>query len=219
LLQLTGRLRLSGAVTLLLIVTACGPDESPRGLGDGPDTGSVELADLDARQLEKCRSVRFVRTACPEVVPETDARYLGRSIPFGNPKFRTFDLGASAPYEGQPRRNRPPRFAHIVVAAGDLAQAFEFKWPPPRSTRPPERLLFANRKRPVLLEKPTWGGRDGQLVLLHPFPLGGIHGDHLAFRWRDAGVDYVLSLHAWAPFSEARATLRAMVEELAPPST
>jgi hypothetical protein len=208
---------LSGMAVLLLTIAGCREETlNPEGPPDSPRPRGAELAGLDARPLEKCRGIRFVRDVCPELVPRTDSKYVGRAVNFG-PRFRTFDLAASAPYEGQPRRNRPPRFAHIVIQAGDLTSAFDFEWPPPPADRAPARLLLIRRKVPALLEEPTWGGREGVLVLMPPFELGGIHGDHLVFRWRDAGVDYLISLHAWDPFGEARATLQAVVEDLPPP--
>jgi hypothetical protein len=49
------------------------------------------------------------------------------------------------------------------------------------------------------------------LVLAPPFPVGGIDGDHLVFRWEDSELQYAISLHAWLPLAEVEATLKAIV--------
>jgi hypothetical protein len=36
-------------------------------------------------------------------------------------------------------------------------------------------------------------------------------GNHLVFRWREGRREYVVSLHAWEPLTEAAATLKAIV--------
>jgi hypothetical protein len=58
----------------------------------------------------------------------------------------------------------------------------------------------------------VWGGTDGTLVLAPIFPLGGVDGDHLIYRWDRDGVEYSISLHAWTPLAETMATLHAIVE-------
>jgi hypothetical protein len=63
----------------------------------------------------------------------------------------------------------------------------------------------------LLLAHPTWGGRRGSLILVPPYPLGGIHGDHLMFLWSESETDLAVSIHAWPPLDEAEATLRAIV--------
>ena len=70
----------------------------------------------------------------------------------------------------------------------------------------------------VFLGRFTWRGRTGVVVLAPPYDsVSSIHGDHLIFRWRQSHWDYALSLHAWEPFSQCFATLRAMVESLSGP--
>jgi hypothetical protein len=60
----------------------------------------------------------------------------------------------------------------------------------------------------------TWNGRTGELVLAPSYPHGGMEGDHLVFRWAQEGEDFSLSLHAWDPLEETKATLKALVESL-----
>jgi hypothetical protein len=60
----------------------------------------------------------------------------------------------------------------------------------------------------------VWGTRDGTLVLAPSFPVGGIDGDHLIFRWQQDDTEYAVSLHAWKPLEGASATLRSIVESI-----
>jgi hypothetical protein len=72
--------------------------------------------------------------------------------------------------------------------------------------------LFAKtRKRAIFLGAFTWGGKHGTVVLAPDNPRGGEQGGHPIFRWRDAGVDYAVGLHAWDPLAQAFATLRKMI--------
>jgi hypothetical protein len=66
------------------------------------------------------------------------------------------------------------------------------------------------RKRAVYLGRVRWAGRAGELVLAPPFPLGGMNGNHLAFRWRARGREHAVTLHGWEPFLETVGTLRAI---------
>jgi hypothetical protein len=78
----------------------------------------------------------------------------------------------------------------------------------------PEADLGQRRERALLLARPRWTETTGILLLAPPYPRGGINGDHLVYVWRDDGVAYALSLHAWRPLREATATLRAVVESI-----
>jgi hypothetical protein len=60
----------------------------------------------------------------------------------------------------------------------------------------------------------VWSGRRGTLLRAAPYPRGGIHGDHLVFRWREGRREYAVSLHAWKPLRETVATLDAIVTSL-----
>ena len=125
---------------------------------------------------------------------------------------------------GLPERggSRKPRVRHLVLFAsryglGRVRAGRAFTdWP--RRERPAgvaDRLLRESRRRPILLARPTWGGRRGDLVLDRPYPAGGITGNHLVFRWQRGGIDYAVSLHEWRPLREAVATLRAVVTSAA----
>ena len=55
-------------------------------------------------------------------------------------------------------------------------------------------------------------------MLATPHLHGGVLGNHVVFRWRERGVDFLVTLHAWKPLLEAVATLRAVVTST-PPAT
>lgn len=57
--------------------------------------------------------------------------------------------------------------------------------------------------------------KAGTLALAPPYLYAGMAGNHLIFRWRQNGRSYALSLHAWEPFLETVATLRAIIESIA----
>lgn len=135
--------------------------------------------------------------------------------PIGRPGER-YDL---LDLNGLPERGdrRQPRARHLVLLASRYglrrARALGVfrDWPTGRATGVRDGLTRRRRDRPLLLARPTWGGRRGELVLDRPYPNGGITGSHLLFRWQRRGVDYAVSLHEWEPLREAVATLRAIV--------
>jgi hypothetical protein len=107
---------------------------------------------------------------------------------------------------------RPPVWSHISIYAGNLRSAFRFSYPT-RGARP-RRLdgLFAStRTRAIFLGTYGWGGKRGTVVLAPDYPNGGEQGNHLIFRWRQAGIGFAVGLHGWEPLSRSFATLRAMV--------
>jgi hypothetical protein len=121
----------------------------------------------------------------------------------------------------------PGGIVHVVLYAGKLGgpkgthsgpsdSAFAFDWPKNhRASAIRNGLLREKRTEAVFLGRFRWAGRSGSLVLAPPEELGGIVGDHIVFRWREGNVEYALSLHAWEPFIEAVASLRAVTESAA----
>jgi hypothetical protein len=151
----------------------------------------------------RCRSSPLLRPVCPGLVPEAPYGdvpevYVAQLIRSsgGAPELFNLQWGAETP--GRPERNRPPRLAHVVLAAGS-----------------PEQTLRGIRVRAV--RNVTWSGRPGTLLRAAPYPGGGIHGNHLVFRWRAGKREYAASLHAWEPFSETVATLRAVIASMPRP--
>jgi hypothetical protein len=110
-------------------------------------------------------------------------------------------------------RTRPPQYVHLIVYAahGSVAPRLSFDWPRRRAEATRDGLLRTGRSKPVLLGTRDWDGERGTLVLAPPLIFGGENGDHLLFRWRRGGTEYLVSLHAWAPLRKAEATLEAIV--------
>ncbi len=149
---------------------------------------------------------------------------------FRQGKHWTFTVQAGTSH-GDPRKDRPPGFVHVVVQGGDLSDAFEtFTY---RRSRPVELtdglMLSPERERlarlglsgrtpqGLYLGAVTWGSRTGDLVLAPSFEYSdSIHADHVLFVWTDRGRGYAVSLHAWEPFLQAVSALRRMVASLPP---
>lgn len=174
----------------------------------------VPLMRLPESHLQKCRSFPAVAPVCPEEIPvvETDA---GRAQAFRSGKGHfVFFSEWGAPYPGLSPKNAPPRFIHLVIHAGDLSSAFPFEWPERTNGLPDP--IPKKRRPPLLLENVTWSGIQGQLLLAPPFPMGGLDGDHVIFRWSEDDRDYALSLHAWTPVAETLDALKEIVSTIAP---
>ena len=166
---------------------------------------------LSDKDLAECRSISELREACPVQVPEAieEKGYFHRvaadRIGRGDEAVYIYDVEWGAPTSNRVNaEDRPPRFSHLVAVAGDVAQMFGFGWPgeikTPKGQPPPEDLGVR-----------SWGGRKGRLVLAPKYPFGGLFGSHLIFRWKEAGDDYAVSLHAWEPIAETEEALRQTV--------
>jgi hypothetical protein len=169
----------------------------------------IRLVPTPAAILDRCRSDPLVRAACPTRLPE-----LRRWQVYPRPGVRGvfgIERGAEAPE--RPELNRPPALVHVELARG-LRPTVAWPWPDGPLVRARDGLLRRQRPQPLLLGRPSWNGRHGELALAPAFPAGGSQGNHLVFRWRQGGAEYVLGLHAWEPLSEAVATLRRMVGSL-----
>jgi len=156
-----------------------------------------------------------------------DERLRGVPITSGTCRYQTWSLEVGAPAGLPPDappgipgkrlgsgRTRPPQYVHIIIYAvrGPLEQKlFPFAWPHDQAQAIRNDLLRPKRRRPISLGSVRWAGHDGQLVLAPPLLFGGEVGDHLIFRWKAAGIEHAVSLHSWAPFKEAVATLKAVV--------
>ncbi len=100
----------------------------------------------------------------------------------------------------------PRRFLHLVLGGGRfrLAQVAI-------AQRYPGGVMTAR-----MLGWTRLGGRAGELWLGRPWPVGGVFGGHLTFVWRQRGVHYFASLHAWVPRRQTRAALGRIVASLEP---
>lgn len=180
----------------------------------------AKLIELAETKRKHCRRSRLLRGACPRLAPSVNAPYLShlakeaRATP---QRFDIFDLEWGGEYPGAPRRNRPPRMAHVVLVAGRIGGISPSGDPVCRSAVPlTDGLMRRPRERPLCFGGARIGGRDGDLFLVPPFPTGGMIGNHLVFRWEQDGEHYALSLHAWEPLTETAATLAAIVAAAGP---
>jgi hypothetical protein len=172
----------------------------------------VELMAMPAGPLARCRRVTRSRQACPTRIP----RIPGWNA-YGNGRAGVFGLERGGEAPGKPELNRPPGLLHVEIWAGRTGQlrvSIAGGWPSGGAVRPRDGLLRLERAEAILLGAVRWNGRSGTLALVPGYPVGGSLGNHLAFRWRDSGGEYLVSLHAWEPFSEAVSALRAIVESL-----
>lgn len=179
-----------------------------------PQARHVELVPLAPAKLTHCRRTVLLRAACPRLVPRVRAEYLNHLAVEGEGtrlSLATFNLERGAQYPDQPERNRPPRMAHLLVVGGHVERSAAGVFDNLRRAALRDGLMRRKRTRSLDLGARRWAGRSGRLLLAPEFPNGGMHGNHLIFRWRDGGREYVLSLHGWEPLTEAAATLEAVV--------
>lgn len=180
--------------------------------------GEIELVPIPAAALARCRAGKRVAPACPERIPDSrwEERPGWESTRGSFPRRGAFELNAGAEHPGEPELDRPPRFVHLVVLGGREAARLDFRWPTTVASDGARDGLYGEpRRRALLLDRPTWGGRSGALVLAPSFEMkGGIVGNHLIFRWRDSSGFHAVSLHGWEPFTETVDVLQAVAESL-----
>lgn len=189
----------------------------PRASSEGTGTAEIALVPMPRPALARCRSGSLVGPACPALIP--DSRWGDRPGWAGArgsfPRPGAFELNAGAEHPGEPELDRPPRFVHVLVLGGREAARFDFRWP--RALRPEgaqDGLYAESRTQALLLGRPNWR-RVGELVLAPGLGEGGgIVGNHLVFRWRDATGFHAVTLHGWEPFTETVALLRAVAESV-----
>jgi hypothetical protein len=200
----------TGALLVVIVIAgsaACGSEDRRPAEGSGYEP---PLMAIPPRALEKCRSGEPLKPVCPIKVPRIKPGTFHFSTA---PKadWPIFSAEWGAPTPGISQRNAPPRFAHLVVH-GPRRSMFPFELP--SELHPGSSGIKDKRRHALLLDSPTWADREGMLVLAPTYPFGGIDGDHLIFRWEEAGENYAVSLHAWRPLSEPIATLRAVVASI-----
>lgn len=185
----------------------------------GPSTTArpVNVVPLSRKLARECESLAGGRLACPRLVPETETA--PRSEAFSPVRDHVvFFVEWSGPHPGIVLRNQPPRFAHLVIQAGDLEAFLPFEIPAVGSGVRAVRRPSPRRRRAITFGRRVWGGRRGILVLAPPFPSGGLEADHLMFVWRADDMDHSVSLHSWLPLDQAEATLSEVVRSI-PPET
>ena len=188
-------------------------DELGRKSSDPPAHSAkiVHLGPTPAGVIEQCRRVQaeaHFRMLCPLVLPRAVIGWPGQPPPplragliRSNPRRPPdgVDIGYGAPWEfysGQPAalvrphlwRNRPCCFLHFVVQRGAPASG----------------------ARPAIL-----GGRRGRLLPANSSGSGAYFGNHVRFFFREHGVSYVVTLHAFGN-QETIALLGRLIAELRP---
>lgn len=173
---------------------------------------AVELVPLERRRVRLCRKSRLTRPTCPTFVPAVRAAYVAHlAAELARPHpLAVFNLEQGGEHPNEPARNRPPRMAHVLTAGGEVWRAAPVWTIGTRALAMRDGLVRRTRSRTYSFGRVTWAKRTGRLYLASSYPRGGMLGNHLIFRWRNAGT-YVVSLHAWEPLTETAATLRAMV--------
>lgn len=213
---------------VLAALSGCNGAGSENEAGSRPsatDTASSKVVAAPTPLLRRCQRIRVLAPACPQRLPSASF-VSGRKINRGSLPYRTFNIEAGVAY-ADPAKNAPPSFLHVVAEAGNLHDSFvSFRFPTTGPVTAPLNGLMTSEKRDrlvsrvpqaVFLGRVTWSGITGIVALAPPYnAVSSIHGDHVVFRWKRDGAEYALSLHAWEPFSECFATLRAMVESLHP---
>lgn len=211
----------AAALTSLVLAAACGPqaDDTDAGRADGRAArdGSIRLVQTPAQALQRCRTTRYVRDACPRLVPVMSDHFFVDSSGSSSTSYGTFSLESGAPVgRGITQRNQPPRYVRVTVQAGDLSDAFDFRYPTTGRAKALRsvQLRAPARARAVFLQEAAWANRNGSLIVAPSYEWGGFHANHIAFRWSRGATDYVVSLHAWKPLAEARASLKAIVTSI-----
>jgi hypothetical protein len=185
---------------------------TPIAMPQAPDSHPVPMTPPPKWFTRACRSLR-TRVICPTLIPAGPTTYV--SV-FFEPRWRSshgrsddllsVEWGAPRP---DPGRNRPPAFAHLELAAGDISLAGHVG----AGAVAPRNGMMAGRESEaaapaVRLASSNWGGRGGSLIL------GDCFGNHLCYRWRQEGATFQVDLHGWEPFTETVATLRQIVQSI-----
>lgn len=203
----------AGVMLALLAGARCGEDEER-------NVAEPRLVPTPAPALSRCTRGELLRPVCPSRIPDSkwqdragwdDAR---GSFAWNG---RFFELAVGAEHPGHPELDRPPRFVHVAVGVGDAAALFPFSWPPASRGTLRDGFLRngGGRASAVSFGPRRWAGIEGRLVLAPPHQRGGgIVGNHLIFGWRAPPNLYVVTIHAWEPFTETERVLREVVESL-----
>jgi len=215
---------------LLSLVTGCSCTSHSSNRSD--QTASKEIASspvpLQATPAwirSACGGFAELRGFCPAVMPR-GGNGVALSMAVATPRYPLdlIQVESGGEYFGDQRRNRPPRFVGWFLMRGRLSRLLPAIFPPlgEGPGKPPQNgQADAPRRHALFLGRMRWGGISGQLLLA---PSGGsaalVYFHYLVFRWREAGRETAIGLHAWEPFRETVQTLHAMVDRLqsVPPS-
>jgi hypothetical protein len=172
-----------------------------------------------------CGGFAELRHFCPAAAPAASRDGVTLSMAVETPRYplNLLQVESGGEYSGAQRLNRPPRFVGWFLMSGRLGHVLPAIFPRVEGpgTPPQDGQADTPRRHALFLGRMRWGGIPGQLLLA---PSGGraalVYFHYLVFRWRDAGSEVAVGLHAWEPFRETVQTLHAMVDRLqAVPST
>ena len=213
------------AVAILVALAACGTDDtvetSATGRSDQMHRERSTLQPMPTDAHELCSSIAVVRAWCPRLVPEAGI-LSSREIERPGLGYTTFNMEAGTAY-ADVFRDRPPSFVHLVVEGGEIRTSLDvllYSRRQPVVSKDglldgPEagRASSENPPRALYLGQRAWGGKHGELILAPGYErVVSIHGGHLLFAWGSGKTGYIVSLHAWEPFTAAERTLKAIVE-------
>jgi hypothetical protein len=169
---------------------------------------SVPMTTPPAWLTGACRSLR-TRSICPSLVPAGPTSYISVfSMPHwlssrsGSDDLLSVEWGAPGRHA---TRNHPPVFAHLELAAGDLA----FSDPPVTAAVPAHNGMMTGREGETpapVVHLHAWRWPYGGSLLL-----GDCFGNHLCYRWHQLDRWYQIDMHGWEPFTQTVAALRAVV--------
>lgn len=201
----------------LLVPPACESGGSSQTVEDAPHPMAMEM--LSQALKKRCRTTQILRNVCPMLVPRRPRNSVGAHSEIyparGIDRWETLDFGWGGANERSPERNRPSRFLHLTIMAGDLfgsSSPFPFPYPTSGPNRSLSDLDLSAASDAMSLGRFDWGQRSGTLILAPSYENGGgIQGGHLIFNWSADGADYAVGLHAWEPVEVAAETLRRIV--------
>jgi hypothetical protein len=194
------------AATLRAIVDG---QTEPKPLVELSPSGTVDGIDMTAtpQWVSMLCHEQINGNACPSRIPTPAAPLTivqvvpvkaGRSSTNATSKEIDVAWGGGT---GSSKADKPPTLVHLVVSDGDRAPS---EAPPARIDR--AHLLDNGYPRsPLVLGHPEWAGHHGTLTI------GDCFGDHVCYRWRSEGRNFLISMHAWSPLTQTLAVLARVV--------
>ena len=153
-----------------------------------------------------CTESLLTRPACPTILPkaDVDGAYVVTAPSLAPGSAGSIQLSIEWFGRVASQRNlHPPEFGHFDISTGDITTAKRDAKPMPLSAiRVP---LGYGATLPIPLGHPPWTPNPGLLIF------GDCFGNHLCYRWRQAGRRYQIDLHAWYPLRHTADVLRAIV--------
>jgi hypothetical protein len=154
-----------------------------------------------------CEAFVLTRLVCPSRLPKADVRAADVSVTPSPPSGGTpAAMQISIEWYGHPPSSRnihPPGFGHVEISVGRIVAAKHDAKP-----MPIDKIQIPTGyvpTRPIPIGHPRWTPSRGLLIF------GDCFGNHLCYRWHQAGQHYQIDLHAWYPLRHTVDILRAIV--------